>query len=482
MKIFRNPEFNSGSIHRFRIKFGIAIALAGILVSVLPINQAQAATLFISPSSGTFSVGSSITVSVRTNTQSAAVNTAEANILYSTDTLELLSVSQGPTFYLPAPGSPNKGIGTAYFGGGLPTPGFNGASGILGSMTFRARAEGTATVSVSSGSVLLNDGAGTNALDGTASARFSIVPPPVGLPIVTSTTHPNSDGWYTAKDVDLSWNRPAGAFGFSFELDKNPDTIPDNELDTTVTTIKKYESLEDGIWYFHIKARGQAASAGFGNTSHFRIGIDNEKPFLFDITMVGQDDLNDVTRTPTITFEAKDELSGIGRYDVYMDSELIEENVISPYTFSKLEGGPHVIRVIAFDKAGNDRKAELPIISSVPAGFLQKTLTLPIYMILIINLLILILLVVIIWLMFRRKKSKGSTEVAVIQNEIDQALEELKQKINSQLLTLVAKSSTTSLKDESKVAAQVSKGISKARQKIDKKISKLSKKLPEKEF
>src|SRR5258708_5944561 len=83
----------------------------------------QAATLYLSPASGSFPVGTSFNVSVRTNTQSQAVNTAEATISYSSDTLTLVQVAGGSTFPLQTPGSPSKSGGRAYFSGGIPTPG-----------------------------------------------------------------------------------------------------------------------------------------------------------------------------------------------------------------------------------------------------------------------------------------------------------------------------------------------------------------------
>lgn len=437
-----------------------------------------AATLFASPASGSFGVGSTFSVSIRTNTQGAQVNTAEVSISYSTNTLELVSVKQGTTFYLPSPGSPSKGSGTAYFGGGLPTPGYNGSSGILGTLTFRAKAVGTATVFVNSGKVLLNDGQGTDALSGTSGGRYAITPPPVGSVTVSSLTHPKSDNWYAKPEVNLSWDRPSGAYGYSFELDQTADTVVDNTLDTTLTTSKEYVDLKDGVWYFHIKARAQSASSGFGTTTHFKIQVDTQKSLLFDIKLVGQNDLNDVTRTPTIAFEAKDETSGMDHYSVYLDGELVESKAVSPFTFSKLENGPHVIRVAVFDKAGNERKAELPIIVSTVqvASFFEKNLPLPFYLLLLINLIILFLLAIAIWLILKRRKkpAKVSDEVTRIQAEIDDSLEKLKERINKRLVALAAKSSNELLNREEKTVQDMAATVTKTRKLIDKKISKLN--------
>jgi hypothetical protein len=446
--------------------------------SLLLTHKVFASTLYLSPGSGSYGVGSTITVTVKTNTQSDAVNTAEANISYTSGTLELVSVKQGSTFYLPSPGSPAKNSSTAYFGGGLPSPGYTGNGGTLGVLTFRAKALGNASVSVSSGHVLLNDGNGTESLTGTSGASFTITPPPVAGPVVISSTHPDPNSWYAKSDVDLTWDRPAGAYGYSFDLDQSENSVPDDALDTTVTQSKSYKGLQDGVYYFHIKAKGQ--TTGFGATTDFRVQIDTQKPLLFDITLVGQSNLNDVSRTPTIQFQAKDESSGIDHYDVLIDGNLVQSSATSPYNFSKLETGPHVIRVIAYDKAGNDRKAELPIIVNGPvsAGFFHQNLSVPIYLLLLMNLLIIILLVILILVLLRRRKPKKyepGDEVSGIQADIDESLEELKGKINAKLANLSARSTPELSRKEEEIAKELETSIETTRKKVDKKIVKLRK-------
>lgn len=461
---------------KFQVLCFVALFFLGLFGLVISV---RAASLYISPASGSFGVGSTFTVTVRTDTQGQSINTTEASISFSTDTLQLVRVTASPTFYLQAPGSPAQGNGTAYFGGGLPTPGYTGGNGVVGSMTFRALREGPATVSVTSGRVLLNDGQGTDALTGTAGARYTIVPPPVGAPEVSSTSHPDEERWYSLKDLALSWSRPEGAYGFSFELDQNPDTVPDNTLDTTVTTTKTYPGLADGIWYFHVKARRQAGGAGFGNTVHFRVQIDTEPPKLFDIKLVGQADLNDVTRTPTITFAAEDPGgSGIDHYDVQIDNEAPQANATSPYTFSKLEAGPHLILVTVFDKAGNSRKSQLPIIVTAPpppVGFLARTFELPFYVLVVINLIILLLLVIILWLLLhrRRKPDNVDKKILELQNEVDKSLDHLKKHINKKLLRLLEKSGDVSNTDILTTTA-IKGDIGEAKEKIDSELTKLS--------
>ncbi|MGE5392905.1 MAG: cohesin domain-containing protein, partial [Candidatus Saccharibacteria bacterium] len=199
------------TIYKFLL---LAVLLSGFFL--LP-KAASAANLYLSPSSGSYPVGSNITVSVRVNTQNQDINTAEASMTYSGG-VTLSTVSQGKTYYLAAPGSPAKGNGTAYLAGGLPTPGYNGTSGLLGTLTFRARSVGTAVVSIVDGKLLLNDGNGTNALSGRGSARFTITEPLVvpagGAVTVTSGSHPDQAAWFSNSNVDLFWTRPDNAYGF----------------------------------------------------------------------------------------------------------------------------------------------------------------------------------------------------------------------------------------------------------------------------
>ncbi len=138
----------------------------------------SAATLTVTPPSASVTEGSTFSVSVRTDTQGQSVNVAEATVGFSTDTLEIVSVSAGSTFTLQTPGSPGKTATGAFFSGGIPS-GYTGSAGSVGRITFRAKKAGKGTISVTSGKVLLNDGSGTNVLNGTSGSVITITPKPV---------------------------------------------------------------------------------------------------------------------------------------------------------------------------------------------------------------------------------------------------------------------------------------------------------------
>ena len=440
-----------------------------LLVAFLFPLFVHAARLYLTPASGTFPVGSTITVQVRVNSEGEAVNTAEANIVFTGDTIQLVDVEGGDVFYLSAPGSPAKTATSAYFGGGLPTPGFTGTAGNLGTMTFRVVREGTASLSITNGKVLLNDGIGTNALSGTAGARFTITPPPVGAPAVTSVTHPNPEAWHTQTDVELSWNRPTGAYGFSYELDDKPDTVPDAALETTNETSRRYNDLADGVWFFHIRARRQAVGQ-FGLTTHFRIQIDTMQPRFFEITMIGQADLKDVTRTPTVAFEAKDDLSGIDHYDIFLDEQLTLSGVKAPYSFGKIQSGPHIIKVIAYDKASNSRTTALPVIITSPIDA-QRIVSTPLYALVLVNIAIFISIIFVAWLLLhhhQQQLSRISDEVGDLQKDIDQSLTKMKVGISRRILNLLSRAPTKEFEEKVQHAlTDVAAGVNAMEEKID---------------
>jgi hypothetical protein len=449
-------------------------------------HLAEAATLYVSPSSGSFSVGATFSVSVRTDTQGQAVNSAQVNVTYSSDTLELVSVKAGSSFPMQTPGSPSKTPSGAYFSGGIPSPGYTGNSGSVGVLSFRAKAVGAASISIGSGKVLLNDGKGTNSLSGTSGASFTITPPPVGGPTVTSASHPNPEAWYKNTTLEVTWNRPSGAHGFSFELDKNPGTNPDSILDTTITTAKSYAGLEDGTYYFHIKARPQTGN--FGAVSHFRIQIDTKEPDSLVASLVGETRLDDVTRTPTVEFKGEDAGSGIARYDIYLDGQLVKEGASSPFTFDKLPSGPKIVRVVAYDKAGNERKFELPLIVTGPGtvtrevnGLFNRNIQVPLTAILIMNAVVIVLLVLFVALFLyfhrRKKQSVDLSPIAAIQAHVDASLEDLKLHINQELASLSRATSAEAEERQQKILSQINNNIINTKKKVDKEISQLKKKI-----
>lgn len=178
---------------------GTILRVATFFILVLFIHTtASAATLSLSPSGGTYTVGKTISVRVAVGSGGQSINAISGSVIFSTDTLTLTSISKSGIVNLWAqdPTFSNSG-GTASFQG-VVLNGYTGGGGTVVTLNFKAKAEGTATVSISNSgsSVLLNDGNGTNVLSGTNGASFTITAGSTAKPVeptkpVTRPTQPS---------------------------------------------------------------------------------------------------------------------------------------------------------------------------------------------------------------------------------------------------------------------------------------------------
>ncbi len=138
----------------------------------------RAATLSLSPASGSFTVGSFVALSVYVSSPDEAVNAVSGTLLFSTDIMEVASVTKNGSivdFWIQEP-STSASRGEINFEGIMLNPGFNDTRGKVLTITFRVKKAGSATVKFSSGKVLANDGAGTDVLTGLGNASFSFSP------------------------------------------------------------------------------------------------------------------------------------------------------------------------------------------------------------------------------------------------------------------------------------------------------------------
>jgi len=172
-----------------------ALVLATLAVIVLsPQAKVFADTLFVSPTSGSYSVGQIFSTRVLVSSPSRAVNAISGTISFSRDKMQVVSVSKAGSIlslWVEEP-SFSSSVGTVNFEGVVPNPGYIGSSGTIITVNFRVTAPGDANVRVSSGSILANDGLGTNVLRtlGTSSFTFS---PATPAPVPTSVVEEPAD-------------------------------------------------------------------------------------------------------------------------------------------------------------------------------------------------------------------------------------------------------------------------------------------------
>ncbi|MEY4731650.1 MAG: hypothetical protein RL681_596 [Candidatus Parcubacteria bacterium] len=326
--------------------------------SVLAQNPAS---LYVGPASGTFTVGSTFTVSLYVNTSGNNVNALDAQLEYPADKLQVVSPTAGKSIiniWVSQPSYDNH-AGKIRFQGAIPTPGINTSAGLISQVAFRVTSIGTAILRFTDGSrVLLNDGHGTDILGQTTSGVYHLALPPPAGPIVTSPTHPDQERWYNTNTVTFEWGGE-NADGFSYLLSNDPIDYPDDVAEGTKTS-QTYKSLEDGAHYFHVKA---LKSGSWGGVTHYVARVDTQPPADFPVEIAPS--MRTTSMRPSIAFETTDSLSGVDHYEIRLVSlspqkanaaENGEQSFFieaaSPYVPS-LDYGDYDVIVRAYDKAGN---------------------------------------------------------------------------------------------------------------------------------
>ena len=161
-----------------RLRLALISSVFFVLISVaLPSAALAQATLFIAPASGAYKTGELFSVLINVNTGGQPINAASGQLNFDNQRLEISEIGFSRSVFsiwTEEPNYSNAG-GVVRFSGGLPTPGFTGASGSILRITFKAKAAGSAPVVFVSGAVLANDGKGTNILDSLKGGLFTIL-------------------------------------------------------------------------------------------------------------------------------------------------------------------------------------------------------------------------------------------------------------------------------------------------------------------
>ncbi len=349
-------------------RWGALIGLVVFVFFAASKTSWAAASLKISPSSGTYEVGALIDVSFLLDTGGDAVNAIQADITFPPDKLQVVNPVASTSFisvWVTTPTYSNVD-GTLKFQGGLPSPGIKTSGGIISTVSFRIKAAGKATIAFASSSrVLRNDGEGTNILTATGTADFQLkVPPPEG-PVVKSPTHGDVNRWYNSPNIQFVWDPIDGANGYSYSFDQNAKATPDDTIDTT-TAAANVKATSDGVWFFHVRAKTDT----WGGTTSFPVQIDATPPASFTPTF--DTDLITVEDAGTLRFVTTDAASGLDHYEVKqvtltgnaaVNSLFIETS--SPYVVPRLEAGKYEFIVRAFDRAGNtaEEKGALEVVA-----------------------------------------------------------------------------------------------------------------------
>lgn len=339
--------------------FGVSY---GSLLVTAAEKPAATASLYLTPPSGSFAVGSTFTVSIFLNTAGQTINAIQADLTFPADRLQVVSPSSGKSFietWVAQPSYSNS-HGTLRFQGAIPAPGVATSAGLVSSITFRVVNTGTATIRfMDTSRVLLNNGFGTDVLGQMTNGIYTLtVPPPQG-PIVTSPTNPDQTKWYKTNAVTLQW-APALPFpvqGYSYVINDSPTDTPDDTSEG-LNTFVTYRNLTDGLHYFHLKAlRGGV----WGGVTDFAIRVDNNPPAATEINV--SPGKYTASQDIILQFGSTDSASGVDHYELKVialaPSHAAENQntpffseVTSPYIMH-LPLGRYDVFVRVFDVAGN---------------------------------------------------------------------------------------------------------------------------------
>ncbi len=328
----------------------------------------SAATLQINSNSSTISAGDTVILYVNVNSEGIAINNADATIKFPTDLFDIVSVSKSGSIFSLWVEEPtfSDTSGEITFNGGIPTPGFNGSSGSVVSISARAKKSGQGEFTFSGAAVRANDGLGTDVLNSQQGKIISIIkkdeaPIPISAPItepvsqiqglqIASESHPNQDVWYNNSNPVFSWNLPSGVDAVRTGISETSSDVPTVAYSPAINK-KSINDLGDGVWYFKVRPRKNGV---WGPVSTFAIRVDtiapvnNKTDFYYDVS----------AKTININSDASDITSGVDHYDIYINNDFVKTVPASlfvggQYKIDYEKKGNSTIKLSVLDKAGN---------------------------------------------------------------------------------------------------------------------------------
>lgn len=356
---------NLQAVPLMRFALILATLLFGYFASAV---AAEAATLSLSPSTGVYNTGSTFTVRVMVNSGGKPINAAEGTLSFNPSELSVVSANRNGSIFNLWVTEPTASGGAITFSGGLPS-GYTGAAGNIMTVTFKAKGSGAVKVNFSSGSVLANDGMGTNVLSSMSGGTYTIqaaAPSPKAeevvveyvapantpsAPSVTSSTHSDQKKWYSAKEAVLSWNLPGDVIAVRTLLDTHSTAVPTKVYDSPMKTLTLGD-LSEGVSYFHVQFKNKD---GWGKVTNYRLAVDSQKPTEIKISQVENADKNNPEQL--LKVDVTEATSLVKRFKVQVDSgeavEMTRDTATGTLKLPSLGPGYHTVIIEAFDEAGN---------------------------------------------------------------------------------------------------------------------------------
>jgi len=230
------------------------ILLGSIFLANNWVFSSDKAILYLEPSSSSFTVGETFKIAVKVDTKGNTINSARGIINFSPDKIEVLDLGKEKSIFLfwDNTTSFSNNSGQIIFGGGLPSPGFSGASGEILRPTFRVKSSGTIVIEFKEASVLANDEKGTDILGRLEKGTYELK---------AETTPIPSEANFPAKKVEIPkiTTYPKEIFSteiFYLEGSGMPDSIIILYIEKRdeEPTVSEIDTSPEGNWsYIHDK-------------------------------------------------------------------------------------------------------------------------------------------------------------------------------------------------------------------------------------
>ncbi len=358
------------AIHKNKITPILCTLVFIFLLFSVGAQSAEAASLYFLPASGFYTIGQTFTISVYVSSSNQAINATSGIISFPQDKLQVISLSKTGSIislWVQEPSFSNIS-GTINFESIVWNPGFIGNSGKIFNITFKTKTAGAAGIIFSSGSILANDGKGTNILSSLGSANFTISTPITSptttkekeyvvsgttpaAPVIFSETHPDPNKWYSSATAKFSWTLTDDITAVRLLVSKDPKAFP-TVVYTPPVFSKTVTNLEEGIWYFCIQLKN---NYGWGDITRFRLQIDNTPPGSLEVEIDNEGD--PTNPQPLLWFKTNDSLSGIDFYEIkigeiynlQISTNEIKDNI---YRLPLCPPGEYSLIVKSIDKVG----------------------------------------------------------------------------------------------------------------------------------
>lgn len=351
-----------------------ALLMLGLIVPV----SVHATEVQVEPASGTYSLGQTFAATIVAKPGEASANAVDVTLEFDPSILSVVSISKDnsdlsrfttePTF--------SNSLGTINFNGVSEAP-FTNSTNLI-TVTFQTLARGDGGLNITDASVYATDGLRTNLFTGSVPATFTVSSETeikneptieesvagIDMPVVQSEEFADSEVWYGISTGTFTWRLPADTEAVAVEIASEQDNRPNNNPDAIYETpISRLaitpDIVAEGVQYFSLRFRNED---GWGKILNRKLLIDTvpPEPFVVETTTENTDEY------PTLSFAAVDFTSGIVGYEIEVQDQeavmLSTEDVKSGYKLSNLEDGTYVVRVVAYDRAGNFRTSEVEVI------------------------------------------------------------------------------------------------------------------------